>query len=91
MHSKQKIHTHIKEISNELLNFIKNEEVSYKDRWVQAIDIKEKLDLNFVAVPQENKQYGKKGWLFTIIERILEDEGLLEYKNINNKAYYRKK
>jgi len=73
------------------LNFIKNEEVSFKDRWVPAIDIKEKLDLNFVAVPQENKQYGKKGWLFAIIARILEDEGLLEYKKINNRAYYRKK
>jgi hypothetical protein len=30
------------------------------------------------AVPQENKQYGKKGWLFAILARILKDEGVLE-------------
>jgi len=73
------------------LKFIKNEEVSHKNRWIPAIDIKEKLELNFVAVPQENKQYGKKGWLFAIIARLLEDEDLVEYKKINSRAFYRTK
>lgn len=91
MDSRQKIHGYLKEISKELLNFIKSEESSFKDRWVPAIDIKEKLELNFVAVPQENKQYGKKGWLFAILARILEDEGVLEYKKIDSRAYYRTK
>ncbi len=91
MNSKQKIHGLIKEISNELLKFIKDKEPLYKDRWVPAVDIKKELDLNFVSVPRENKQYGKKGWFFAIIARILEDEGLVEYKKVNRPVFYRTK
>ena len=91
MSSKEKVHKLINEISKEVFNFIKKEESSFKERWVPATHIKETLDLNFVAVPQENIQYGKKGWFFAIIARMLEDEGLVEYKKEDLRAFYRTK
>ncbi|MBW1650641.1 MAG: hypothetical protein JRJ44_08225 [Deltaproteobacteria bacterium] len=91
MNSKQKIHGLIKEISNELLKFIKDKELVCEDRWVPAADIQKELDLSFFAVPLANKQYGKKGWLFDIIARILEDEGLVKYKKVNGRSFYRTK
>ena len=80
-----------KKYSKEIFDFIKNEEGSFEKKWVPAIHIKETLDLNFVAVPQENIQYGKKGWFFAIIARMLEDEGLLEYKKDGLRVFYRTK
>jgi hypothetical protein len=47
------------------------------------------LELNFVVVPRDNKQYGEKGWLYTILARILEDEGALEYMKVGSRAFYR--
>ena len=91
MNNKEKVHILINEISKEILNFIKKEESSFEKRWVPATHIKETLDLNFVAVPQENVQYGKKGWFFAIIARRLEDEGLVEYKKEDLRAFYRTK
>ena len=91
MSSKEMVHKLINGISKGVFNFIKKEESSFKERWVPAIHIKETLDLNFVAVPQENIQYGKKGWFFAIIARMLEDEGLVEYKKEDLRAFYRTK
>ncbi len=88
---KEIIHQSIEDIANEVHDFIKDREKFYKDRWVPAIAIKEALELNFVAVPKGNKQYGKKGWLFAIIARILEENMLVEYKKIGCRAYYRSK
>jgi hypothetical protein len=42
-----------------------------------------------VAVPREGEQYGEKGWLFAILARMLEDEGLVEYRKDGNRAFYR--
>jgi len=91
MNNKEKVHKLINEISKEILNFIQKEESSFEKRWVPATHIKKTLDLNFVAVPQENIQYGKKGWFFGIIARRLEDEGLVEYKKEDLRAFYRTK
>lgn len=89
MKRKATIHELIRNISMELLEFVREEEPSFSDGWVPAAHIKQKLDLNFPAVPRENKQYGEKGWLFATIARILEDEGKLKYKKIGGRAFYR--
>jgi len=89
MDRKTAIHSLLKVIAFELLEFIKDSEAAFEDRWVPAADIKNTLELNFVAVPREGEQYGEKGWLFAILARMLEDEGLVEYKKEANRAFYR--
>lgn len=89
MDEKERIHNHIKGMSEAVLNYIRSQETSAKDRWVPAAHVKNTLELNFVAVPKANKQYGEKGWLFAILARLLEDENLIEYKKDDGKAYYR--
>ncbi|TWJ18884.1 hypothetical protein [Geobacter argillaceus] len=89
MDAKERIHGLLKEMSMEVLNYIRSQEASAKDRWVPAAQVRSKLELNFVAVPKNNKQYGEKGWLFAIIARLLEDQNLIEYKKIDGKAYCR--
>lgn len=91
MNRKDAISALIKVMSFEVLEFIREKEPSYDNRWVPAADIKNALDLNLVAVPRENIQYGEKGWLFAILARILEDEGLVEYKKDGSRAFYRSK
>ena len=88
MNRKDAIHWLLKVIAFELFEFIRESEPSYEDRWVPAAYIKDTLELNFVAVPRENVQYGEKGWLFAILARMLEDEGLVEYKKEENRAFY---
>jgi len=61
MKSKERIHNLLKEMSIEVLNYIRSQESSATDRWVPAANIKNTLELNFVAVPKSNKQYGEKG------------------------------
>ena len=58
MDSRNKIHKLIKEISAELLQYVREHESPSKDRWVPAAQIKKDLELNFVAVPKSNTQYG---------------------------------
>ena len=89
MDRKEKIHNLIEAIAFEVLQYIKSAEVSYEDGWVPASDIKSDLELNFVAVPVSNKQYGEKGWLFAIIARLLEDKGQVEFKKERARSYYR--
>lgn len=91
MSRKEKIHQYIEAISVELLDFIKEREPFHSERWVPSTEIKESLELNFAAVPKENKQYGPKGWLFAIIARLLEDKSMVEYKKTGNRSYYRSK
>ncbi|EIV1777516.1 hypothetical protein MOU97_004322 [Vibrio vulnificus] len=86
---KENIHNYINEIANEVYEFILAKESGYPDRWVSAIDIKNELSLNFVAVPVNNKQYGPKGWLFAIVARILEDEKRLEHCKVGSRSFYR--
>jgi hypothetical protein len=89
MDRKENIHHLIKKITMEVLEFIKEEESHFKDRWVPSAHIKNSLELGFVAVPKANKQYGEKGWLFAIIARILEDQNMIEYKKAGNRAFCR--
>ena len=83
------VHHLINEIALEVLHYIRTHESSSEDRWVPAAKIRNGLELNFVAVPKGNKQYGEKGWFFAIIARILEDQNLVEYKKVGTRAYYR--
>ena len=91
MHRKDIIHKYLNDAATELLEFIKDSEPEFRDQdhWVPAAKIKSDLDLNLVAVPRSGKQYGERGWLFATLARILEDKSLIEYKKLNNRAYYR--
>ena len=91
MDRKAAIHRLLKEAAVELLEFIKEQESSFDERWVPAADIKNALDLNFVAVPKKGKQYGEKGWLFATLARMLEDQSLVEYRKQDSRAFYRSK
>jgi hypothetical protein len=88
---KSKIHDHIQAAADELLAFVRSSESSYQERWVPAVQIKDALELNFAAVPQQGNQYGPKGWLFAIMARILEDQGRLEHKKVGSRAFFRTK
>ena len=91
MNHKSKIHAHIQAAADELLAFVQSCESSYQERWVPAVQIKDTLELNFVAVPQQGNQYGPKGWLFAILARILEDQDRLEHKKVGSRAFFRTK
>ena len=89
MNSKVKIHQLLRECCDVLLAYVKEREPLHSDRWVPAAELKDNLDLNFVAVPRAGTQYGEKGWVFASFARVLEDEGRLEYKFEGNRAFYR--
>jgi hypothetical protein len=91
MTRKNAIHTLLNDAALELLAFIKECESKFNDQehWVPAAEIKDNLDLNFVAVPRSGKQYGPKGWVFATLARMLEDKSLVEYKKIGSRAFYR--
>lgn len=91
MDRKIAIHDLLRVIAFELLEFIKERESAFNDGWVPAADIRNELELNFVAVPIQGEQYGEKGWLFWILARMLEDQGLVEYRKEGNRAFYRTK
>ena len=88
---KVRMHEHIQAAAEELLAFVRSSESSHQERWIPAVQIKDALQLNFVAVPQQGNQYGPKGWLFAILARILEDQGRLEHKRIGSRAFFRSK
>lgn len=71
MNRKERIHQKIEQIGDEILGFIRERESFHQNRWVPAVEIKDSLELNFVAVPIANKQYGPKGWLFAIVASTL--------------------
>ena len=73
----------------EILDFVKQSEVRYPDRWVPIAHIKNCLDLNMVAVPQAGPQYGPKGWVFASLARRLEDQGLLEHTRLGSRSFCR--
>lgn len=91
MTRKDAIHNLLNDAALELLAFIKDSEPKFKDQgcWVPAAEIKENLDLNFIAVPRSGKQYGPKGWVFATLARMLEDKSLVEYKKTGSRAFYR--
>ena len=89
MDQKEIIHNLIEVIAYEILQFIKSQESGYDNGWVPAADIKNSLDLNFVAVPISNKQYGEKGWFFAIMARLLEDKELVEFMKDGSRSFYR--
>lgn len=91
MNAEARVQRLINELAQEVLSYLKTQEPYYEDRWVPASHIKNSLNLNFVAVPRENIQYGAKGWLFAILARILEDKNHVEYKKVDGRAYYRSK
>jgi len=91
MNRKDTLHKLLNDAALEVLAFIKDSEFKFKDqdRWVPAVEIKNNLDLNFVAVPRSGKQYGEKGWVFATLARMLEDKSLVEYKKTESRVFYR--
>jgi hypothetical protein len=91
LESKQQIHHWIEEIASEMLRFIRGSEPKFFEGWVPATFIKRELNLNFECYPKSRAQHGRKGWLFSIVARYLEDRDLLEYRFSGKNAYYRSK
>ncbi|HEY0020477.1 MAG TPA: hypothetical protein VGC13_29535 [Longimicrobium sp.] len=90
MDHKAAIHSNLREIAHTMLDFIKHSGPLYHEGWVPATYIKRELNLQVLCYPKDNeKQHGKQGWLFSILARLLEDEGLLEYRFDGKHAYYR--
>lgn len=91
MGHKENIHKLLNDAALEILAYIRESEPKFKEQegWVPACDIKEALKLNLVAVPRSGKQYGEKGWVFASLARMLEDQGLVEYRKSGSRAYYR--
>lgn len=91
MDQKERIHNLIKLISMEILDFIREAELSYEnnDGWVPQKAINKSLELNFIAVPKANRDQKATGWFFSIIARMLEDENLIEFKKSDGSSYYR--
>lgn len=91
MSRKDKVQSLIQQLADEIYEFIKENEPFVKDGWVPTTRIKDKLELNFVCVPIENKQYGPKGWVFAAIARILEDQDRISYKKMGNNSFCKTK
>ena len=89
MDRKTAIHSLLNIMAFELLEHIRDCESSFESRWVPAAEVKNALELNFVAVPKQGEQYGEKGWLFAILARMLEDQNLVEYHKEGSRAFYR--
>ena len=89
MDRKKTIHGLLDQCALELLEFIKEAELRHEDRWVPIAEVKNALELNFVAVPRCGVQRGEKGWLFASLARMLEDKGLLDYEKRGTRSYCR--
>lgn len=91
MNRKSKIHRLLDEAAMEIYGFISDCETSHVERWVPASSIKDQLGLKLSSYPQENTIDNKTGWLFGTLARMLQDKGLVEFKKINNRSFYRTK
>ena len=89
MDHKKAVHTHLQNAALAVLDFVKSREPFHQDRWVPATEVKSTLALNLVAVPKSSTQYGEKGWVFASLARMLEDQGLLEYKREGSRSFCR--
>lgn len=90
MDHKAEIHASLQGMANILLDFITQTGQTKRNGWVPAPYIKRELDLLVLCYPKNNvKQHGRKGWLFSILARMLEDAGQLEYRFDGKNAHYR--
>ncbi len=89
MNHKAEMHAHINKCAEVLLDYIRQAGAQYPDRWVPAAEVKNALEINFVAVPKSNPPRGEKGWFFATLARILEDQGRLEYERRGSRSYCR--
>lgn len=89
MDHKGTVHRHLRDAALVILDFVKTREPFYQDRWVPIVEVKKTLALNLVAVSRSSKQYGEKGWVFASLARLLENEGLLEYKREGSRSFCR--
>jgi hypothetical protein len=89
MNRKEVIHDALEQIALEMLHFIADAGKRYPDGWVPATHIKDELQLNLHCYPKIKTQHGRKGWLFSILARMLEDRGLLGYQFDKKHAYYK--
>jgi phage FluMu gp28-like protein len=91
MTRKDKVQSLIQQLADEIYDFIKEKEIDFKDGLVPTTAIKNELELNFLCVPKDNKQYGPKGWVFAAIARILEDQDRIIYKKVGNNSFCKTK
>lgn len=91
MDHKHNIHDHFDAMSRVMADFIKQSEQKFPGGWVSATFVKNELELKKNAYPQGNKTDNKTGWLFSTMARYLQDKGVVDYKKINNRAFYKSK
>lgn len=91
MDRKAAIHSLLGVIAFEVLEFIKQAEPSFTDRWVPATYIKDELELNLLCYPKSGKTQQEQGWLFSTLARMLEDREVLDYRKKGGHAFYRTK
>ena len=89
MNHKQRVHHLLDQLANEVLAFIKEREAFHSDRWVPAVEIKRTLALDFVPYPRDSGHDDAKGWLFAILARKLEDQGVLQYRKDGARSFCR--
>lgn len=89
MDHKAEIQNGLQEIASTMLDFIKQQGKSHRNGWVPATFIKRELDLLVLCYPKNNeKQHGRQGWLFSILARMLEEQGKLRHRSDGKYAYY---
>jgi hypothetical protein len=89
MGHKANVHRLLRESALEVLAFVRTREPFHAERWVPIVEVKNTLALNLVAVSKDSTQYGAKGWVFASLARMLEDDGLLEYRRVGSRSYCR--
>lgn len=80
-----KVRKLLSDMSLQVLGFIMESESRFNDpeRWVPATNIKKEMGLLLCSYPKSGPTQADTGWLFGIIARKLEDNGLLEYDSKN--------
>ncbi|MBJ6723435.1 hypothetical protein [Geomesophilobacter sediminis] len=69
------------EMAEEFLEYLKEKETQYQERWVPSVRIEKDLDLHLFRVP--------KSWFLRRLTRMLEASGEIEHFNDGTTAYFR--
>jgi len=77
--------------SAEVLEFIKEAEVDFEERWVPATYIRHQLDLEFPPYQRDSERRGHEWCLLGVLARVLEDNHLLESREQDGLILYRSK
>lgn len=91
MVGKRRIHELLNEAAFEILNFIKEYEGAFSERWIPDTFIRNQLDLNIAPYQKKGIISCYAGCFFAVLMRVLEERNLVEYQIRNNLIFYRSK